>query len=493
MSSMMRLRIIVNAPVAVTDDNGLQKYLKLIASRRLSLSFCMILSFTAFPALWFLRANELIDDSILAAGFEISSAVAKIMFTSLCTDAHMEVSHPAIAQLSEEQKSHAARRAFLRYVFHEVRVPLNSISMGVQLLGDSDIDPDSPEGEVVLMIREATTFMGETLNDVLAIQKIEEGALKLIFKPFMIEDLLMISIEPFVELAAAKQITIKKKVQEKIPMYVVGDKYRLKHVVSNVISNAIKFGKHNTPVSIEVSCSKSYVTTVGEGENAKRVTLRDYSIAVTDSGKGVPVEELDNIFVPFLSTTPGELKQGRGTGVGLAICKEIVTRHGGNISCVSELGKGSTFTVVLPLEVVMEDDVVSLSKRMTSLFGEKAAALTEAFNPNSATGKHAEIISGSLHSDAGAYDAVKASGGAGASAVAAMSSFEAMTTSPAAAPMGGEGTDVSTQSPAPVPAQTQLPKSKAFYNFEVLVVDGAYVCIRSTFSLSYSLFIIYLF
>jgi len=203
----------------------------------------------------------------------------------------------------------------------------------VQLLADS-FEPGSYDAETVALMREATTFLGETLNDLLALQKIEEGDLELLMKPFLLEDLLCISLEPFQGLAYDMGVRFVTNMNENISTRVVGDKYRLQHVLSNLVSNAIKFSPTGSAVEIVVTADdwvthgttfahknrSSYTDNMREIESYKR-----YYISVRDSGCGISAEKLKTLFVPFLETRSGELQQGRGTGIGLAISKEIGT------------------------------------------------------------------------------------------------------------------------------------------------------------------------
>jgi signal transduction histidine kinase len=117
------------------------------------------------------------------------SFLAKSIFAEIVLDEHLDALDPSALDLLTERRANESRRNFLRYVFHEVRVPLNSITMGLHLLSDSEA-LDEAGRETVSMMKEASAYMGETLNDVLSIQKIEDGKLELQFDRFLIKNVL---------------------------------------------------------------------------------------------------------------------------------------------------------------------------------------------------------------------------------------------------------------------------------------------------------------
>jgi len=208
------------------------KYEVLMARRKLTLSKCICILCWLFPLFLALGHFRVMDEDTMLMSLWISSAFSKIMFCALCTDAHLELTHPAIYLYELETKSNATRRAFLRYVFHEVRVPLNSISLGIQLLGGNVKNFDEADAETFRFLNEATSLIGETLNDVLVLQKIEEGALALVLKPFVLRDLLISCISPdsdMYDAARSKNVKLRHKVASNIPEVVKGDKYRLRH------------------------------------------------------------------------------------------------------------------------------------------------------------------------------------------------------------------------------------------------------------------------
>jgi hypothetical protein len=162
-----------------------------LANCKFNLSALLSIFSLIFPVLYWLRAMHWFDDDVycvLMFGFSLTT---KFFFIQLISDCHIELLDPNKYFLIEQKKkANEGRLMFLRYVFHEVRVPLNSISLGLQILDDvKNLKPE--EIETVAMMKDATRFMAETLNDVLSLQKIEEGKLSLEFKPFCPEVLIL--------------------------------------------------------------------------------------------------------------------------------------------------------------------------------------------------------------------------------------------------------------------------------------------------------------
>ena len=121
--------------------------------------------------------------------------------------------------------------------------------------------------------------------------------------------------------------------------------------------------------NMSVAADKSTTTTPSASGDQKLIKI--YQISVTDQGNGMSEETVARLFDPFLTTKAGELKKGRGTGIGLAICKEIVRLHGGSIQCSSTLGVGTTFTVNVPLEVItVNSPYYSLKKALAPALNE---------------------------------------------------------------------------------------------------------------------------
>ena len=128
------IRMSQSVPMGSFRGEGLLQRSILLKLRKLTMAKCILLVFPLFPTVYCCRVFNLIDDNVTRALFMLSSAFAKSYFSSICMDAHLEVSHPFVELMSAEKLVHISRKEFLRFVFHELRGPLNSILLGAELL-----------------------------------------------------------------------------------------------------------------------------------------------------------------------------------------------------------------------------------------------------------------------------------------------------------------------------------------------------------------------
>jgi len=244
------------------------------------------------------------------------------------------------------------------------------------------------------MMCEAATTMGETLNDVLALQKIEEGAVELLKVPTFVEEMLFSVLEDYENYAAARNVTMKLDVKVANSKRYVFDKFRIRHVICSLVSNAIKFSHRGgqafikawiEPITSMTSLppASSATSSSSDPPVPNKVCL---AISVVDLGKGISYKKVERVFTPYLVTRPGELQHGRSTGIGLAICKEIVHLHGGVIKCSSEgFDKGTTFILRIPVEEVAVDE-------MTLAHKQRLQAMSAGFGIGSLS-QHSSLIS----------------------------------------------------------------------------------------------------
>jgi len=224
-----------------------------------------------------------------------------------------------------------AKSEFLANMSHELRTPLNAI------LGFTEIMLDELYGEVPPSLREPLVdiqtngrHLLRLINDVLDLSKIEAGRLELGVSEYSVQEIVDVVHASLKSLAFEKGLTFGARVPPEIPP-ARGDGRRLTQCLLNLAGNALKFTRQGR-VEIDVRLDDGWLT-----------------YRVTDTGIGIPKEEVENIFAEFRQVDTTITREYGGTGLGLSITKRLVEMHGGRIGVESELGKGSTFFFTVPL------------------------------------------------------------------------------------------------------------------------------------------------
>ncbi len=212
---------------------------------------------------------------------------------------------------------------------HELRTPLVSLNMAVHLLQRTDL-ADDKRVRIFEMINTEFNRLSSMTTSFLELARLESGRVK--FNPTRFDLLLLIeeSLEVMQFQAIAKGININIQNSSQ-PLMVTADRDKLKQVVLNLVNNAIKYGRPGGKVSIIV-----------------HHTTTEVSFSIRDDGQGIPSEYIPMLFDRFFRI-PTKEYLSTGTGLGLTICRQIVTAHKGRIDVTSDIGQGSTFTVFLPV------------------------------------------------------------------------------------------------------------------------------------------------
>ena len=235
----------------------------------------------------------------------------------------------------DAQQASIAKSDFLSIMSHEIRSPLNVIIGMAHILKKEKHLPDQKENLDVLEITAQSLLM--LINDILDYNKIESGRLELENTPFDIRKLVSNVKRANTNYAKEKGNRLKVLVDDDLPEYVIGDSVRIGQIITNLVSNAIKFTKEGTvTVTIDV---------LEQSEE-------EYSIqvAVKDTGIGIKKEQQAKIFESFTQARTDTTREYGGTGLGLAIIKNLLKLMGSEIQLESEIGKGSTFFFELKLE-----------------------------------------------------------------------------------------------------------------------------------------------
>lgn len=255
------------------------------------------------------------------------------------------------------------KAAFMAQLAHEIRTPLNSIIGFSQLIDSHQTDQNLSMN--INAIKSSSKILLTLVNEILDFSKFESGKIILLNKPFYPVELLNDAIAILSVLASEKQISLLTQFDMDNKIVLIGDDFRIKQVVINLITNAIKFTPKDGKITIGGSFEK-----IGEEKGI-------FKFNVKDSGIGIAKEHLESIFDEFTQIeTVDSVSRHMGTGLGLAICKRIIDLYSGKITAESVVGKGSEFKVAIPLKIgktVLDEDLKtaeSLADQVT-LTGKK--------------------------------------------------------------------------------------------------------------------------
>jgi signal transduction histidine kinase/CheY-like chemotaxis protein/GAF domain-containing protein len=242
-------------------------------------------------------------------------------------------------------EANRAKSEFLATVSHEIRTPLNAVLGMTELLREGKLS--SEQHEFARSVQANAEMLVQMVGDLLDSFKIEAGQVDIEHVPFDARDLIESVGEILAVRAEAKELDLSVSVHPDVPPVVLGDPNRLRQIVMNLVGNAIKFTESGL-VSLQA---------LPDNVAAGRCDLR---ITVTDTGIGIAEENLERIFHPFVQADASTTRRFGGTGLGLSIASSLARLMGGAITVASEPGKGSAFTVTLPVTI---DDSVSARPR----------------------------------------------------------------------------------------------------------------------------------
>ena len=237
--------------------------------------------------------------------------------------------------LQTARDASGARSDFIAHAGHELRTPISGIVSLAHMAIESD--PPAQVRQYLDGIHASSQWMLRLLNDLLDYSRMEAGRLSLDTAPFVFRDVLFETLQPLEMLARGNGILFRVDVSDAIPDRVRGDTMRLRQILVNVVSNAIKFTRKGS-----VSITAAIVS-----EAHPNVTIR---LSVTDTGPGIPPDQQNRIFAPFEQSDPSVPRLFGGTGLGLTIAADLARLMGGGITVESRPNEGTAFHCRFVLE-----------------------------------------------------------------------------------------------------------------------------------------------
>ncbi len=245
------------------------------------------------------------------------------------------------------EKANAAKSEFLAMMSHELRTPLTGVLGMAELLKNSELSAE--QGGNMRRLMQSASDLSNLLDDLFDFTRIEASEIRIEKKPFSLREVMRATSEILQSAAAKKHLKVEARIEVDGEDALIGDPTRLRQMLIILVGNAIKF----------TEAGEVIVTLGAKPYDDDTVIL---NIEVADTGIGMSKDQVDKIFEPFAQAEEGSTRRFGGTGLGLAITRRLADAMGGEISVASELGKGSTFHVKLPMRKARLDAVMAQTR-----------------------------------------------------------------------------------------------------------------------------------
>lgn len=289
--------------------------------------------------------------------------------------------------LERANQAERLKNSFFAMMSHEIRTPINGILGTLSLLNGTKLDHQQKHLTSVVQTSAASLLV--IVNDVLDYSKIEAGKLELEYSNYNLKDLLEGVFELIRPLAADKKLEFAYRIQESVPLSLYSDPARIRQILLNFLSNAIKFTDKGS-VTLFVKDEAHYIS-------GQRTPMLRFE--VVDTGMGISDESKSHLFREFSQVDGSYSRRFAGTGLGLAICRRLTDMMKGQIGVQSEIGKGSTFWFSIPLVAASEEMAETTCDLNSNIKHYKATLLLVEDNPTNQMIAEAFLKQGGHHVD----------------------------------------------------------------------------------------------
>ena len=298
-----------------------------------------------------IRRKAIFRRSIRFAGFAAGlGIVIVVIFTFLIKKDYWKI-QTYRKKLEKEKKFSESllktREQLITTVSHDLRTPLSTISGYSELIENTPLS--KKQLSYIKNVKSATSYVESLVNDLLDYSKLDAGKIKRASRPFVFSSLITETAQSIKELYKEKPIALLLKIDKQLETSFIGDPFRLRQIVTNLISNAYKF-THKGTIEIKAEVKKAY--------SGKYLM----TLSIKDSGIGIRKDKQAIIFNEFTQADPTTERKYGGYGLGLAITKKLTDLLEGQIKLESEEGKGSNFTVTIPLQLASQASLSSLKQ-----------------------------------------------------------------------------------------------------------------------------------
>ena len=292
-------------------------------------------------------------DTLLAILFILALAILGTLIIKRLLD-QLSLIYKIAEEKDRADSSAVVKEQFLANMSHEIRTPINAVVGFANLLQKTTLDTD--QQQFVNLIQNSGENLLSVVNDILDISKIEAGMMRITNEPFNMFEVCHSLEMMFKHKVTEKNLRFNFEFDKKIPEKLIGDSERLNQVLINLLNNAIKFTESG---SVKLSVNLLHV-------NEKQASVQ---FVVKDSGIGISKEKLETIFERFEQADNNTARQYGGTGLGLAIVEKIVKMQQGQVTVDSNIGSGTSFTVILNFDIV--HNVLSNEDKIINRYNNK--------------------------------------------------------------------------------------------------------------------------